>query len=198
MLSFISSARAGMPDSWFFNHFRIGMEWGYSQCLLLDRSYNIISQEGYRIFEDYTRLDLKPNGVVMVQVGVDVLPKLNLALYSGYIGVGENNRLIPLLLRASFFPRTTWERGTFFFAQGGPAWHPLIRNDSLNMMAGGGAGWRVPLSEDCNLDLLLSVKYLWDHPRIPNPEGPGYVPAHNIRRNDAGYCALDLTLAVNF
>ena len=48
------------------------------------------------------------------------------------------------------------------------------------------------------LKKLLGVKYLWDHPRIPNPDGPGYTPAHNIRRNDAGYCALDLTLAINF
>ena len=34
-----------IQDSWFFRHFRVGMEWGYSQCLFLNRNYNIFSEE---------------------------------------------------------------------------------------------------------------------------------------------------------
>ena len=190
--------QARMPDSWFFNRFRVGVEWGYTQCFWLSRTYNFYSEEGYRIFEDRSSLLLHPNALVMGQVGLDVLPTLNLAFYTGYIGVGEDNRLLPVLLRASWFPRTTAEQGIFVFGQGGPAWHTLTGGFQFAWTAGGGAGWRIPLSEDCNLDLQLGFKYLADHPRIPNPEGPGYVPAHNVRRNDANYCALDLTIAVNF
>lgn len=194
--SFAQQAR--MPDNWFFNHFQVGMEWGYSQCLFLSRNYNLFSEEGYRIHEQYNILLLRPNGVVMGQVGFDFARKFNLAIYAGYIGVGEDNRLYPLQLRTSFFPHTTAEQGVFVYLQGGPAWHTLAGGYNLGWLAVGGTGWRFPLSSDCNLDLLVGVKYLWDHPRIPNPDGPGYTPAHNIRRNDAGYCALDLTIAVNF
>lgn len=192
------SAHAAMPDNWFFRHFRIGMEWGYSQCLFLGRNYNIFSEEGYRIHEQHAGMHLAANGSVYAQIGCDILPKLNLALYAGYIGTGKDNRLYPLQLRASFFPKTTAAEGVFAYAQGGPAWHTLAGGYSLGWLAVLGGGYRLPLSMDCNLDLLVGVKYLRDHPRIPNPDGPGYTPAHNIRRNDADYCALDLTIAVNF
>ncbi len=192
------SAQSRMPDTWFFNHFRIGVEWGYSQCFFLYRNYNIFSEEGYRIHERYAGMHLRSNGAFYGQIGFDFARKYNLALYAGYIGVGENNRLLPIQLRASFFPHTTVEDGIFTYVQGGPAWHTLTGGYQLGWLATLGGGYRITLSADCNLDLLVGVKYLWDHPRIPNPDGPGYTPAHNIRRNDAGYCALDLTIAVNF
>ena len=198
LVSSWASAQSRMPDTWFFNHFRVGMEWGYSQCFFLYRNYNIFSEEGYRIHEQYDILFVRPNGVISGQVGVDFARKFNVAIYAGYIGVGEDNRLYPLQLRASFFPHTTAEQGVFAYLQGGPAWHTLSGGYNLGWMGVLGSGWRFPLSADCNLDLLVGFKCLWDHPLIPNPDGPGYTPAHNIRRNDAGYCALDLTIAVNF
>ena len=39
---------------------------------------------------------LAANGSVYAQIGCDILPKLNLALYAGYIGTGKDNREIAL------------------------------------------------------------------------------------------------------
>ena len=190
--------QARLPSTWFFDRFRLGVEWGYTQCFFLARNYNFFSEEGYRIHEQFSGMHLASNGSIYGQIGYDLHEKVNLALYVGYIGVGEDNRLLPVQLRASFFPKTTGADGLFTFAQGGPAWHTIAGGYNLGWLAGLGGGYRLTLSEDCNLDLMMGVKYLWDHPRIPNPERAGYVPAHNIRRNDAGYCALDLTIAINF
>jgi len=196
--SVFGTVQARMLDGWFFSRFRIGAEWGYSQCFFLARNYNIFSEEGYRIHEQSAGLYLRPNASLYGQIGVDIARRFNLAVYAGYIGVGENNRLLPLQLRASFFPKTPHGQGLFTYAQGGPAWHTITGGYTLAWLGGLGGGYRIPLSEACNLDLLAGVKFLWDHPRIPNPDGPGYTPAHNIRRNDAGYCTLDVTVAINF
>ncbi|MCR4824023.1 MAG: hypothetical protein K5849_01570 [Bacteroidales bacterium] len=188
-----------MPDNWFFSRFRIGMEWGYSQCFYRGWNYNFISEEGSRFYDRSYELHLKANGIVLGQIGFNMnKDRFNLSLLSGYIGVGENNQMIPFLLRFSYYPRTAAEDGMFAFAQAGPGLHIFPGEREAAWLASLGAGYRITLSLDCNLDLLLGIKYLYDHPLIPNPEGPGYVPRRNIRKNNAGYCALDLTLAVNF
>ncbi|MBQ9661319.1 MAG: hypothetical protein IJV37_08720 [Bacteroidales bacterium] len=189
---------AKLPDSWFFRHFRLGAEWGYSQCLYRSWSYNYFSEEGYRVYDDQQGWLLRPNGSVFLQIGYDLSAKVNVALNAGYLGTGENNRLLPVLLRLSYFPKTTTADGLFGWVQGGPALHfhteerPVAWTESL------GAGYRIALTEECNLDFLLGVRLTQDHPLIPNPEAPGYVSRHNILKNNAGYCALDLTIAVNF
>ena len=84
------------------------------------------------------------------------------------------------------------------YAQGGTAWHVHSTQGRMAWLATLGGGYRLRLSTDARLDLLVGLKYLHDHPSIPNPEGPGNVPEHNIRKNNAGYCALDISLAISF
>ena len=182
----------GLLDS---GRFTVGLEWGYTQGFYLARSYNFFSEEGYRIFEDNKGFLFTPNATVLAQFGFHLGDRLTLSLHSGYLGVGENNRLIPALLRLGFYPSTHSEDGLFAFVQGGAAWHEHEVLGGLAWLGSGGGGYRIHLGSSCNLDLLLGLKYLHDHPAIPNPEGPGNVPEHNIRRNDAGYCALDLSIA---
>ena len=43
------ASHAQMPEGWWVSRFRFGMEWGYSQCLWLDRDYNIISSGNSRL-----------------------------------------------------------------------------------------------------------------------------------------------------
>lgn len=190
---------AGTPYSSFFSRIRLGAEWGYSQCFFRAWNYNFISQEGSRFYENSADLYLQPNGILMLQAGVDLgQDRFNIGLSAGYIGVGKDNRVFPLLLRIAYFPVTTHSEGPFLHVQGGPAMHlhPVWRKPAW--MGAAGAGYRICLSDELNLDLLAGIKYLYDHPVIPNPEGPGNVPERNIRKNDAGYCALDLTVAISF
>lgn len=187
-----------IPAGSFFDRFVLGMEWGYTQCFFLSRNYNFITEEGYRAFEKSDAFNFRSNAQVLASVGYRVSEQLTLGLYGGYIGVGEQNRLIPALLRASYFPSTDSEDGLFAYAQGGAAWHVHSTEGRTAWLATLGGGYRFRLSYDTHLDLLIGIKYLHDHPSIPNPEGPGNVPERNIRMNNAGYCALDISIAVSF
>ena len=187
-----------IPTGTFFDHFVLGVEWGYTQCVFQTRNYNFISEEGYRVYEKNSAFYAHANAQILANIGYRLSEQVTLSLYSGYIGVGAQNRLIPVLLRASYFPYTDSKDGWFGYAQGGTAWHVHSTQGRMAWLATLGGGYRLRLSTDARLDLLVGLKYLHDHPSIPNPEGPGNVPEHNIRKNNAGYCALDISLAISF
>lgn len=193
----IASART--PDGSFISRVRLGVEWGYSQGFLQVWNYNFISQEGSRFYDNSAEPRLQPNGIVIFLAGMDLYQdRIHLGLAAGYAGAGRDNRVFPLLLRFCYFPKSTHADGIFVQLQGGPALHlhPVWRQPAWTGSVGG--GYRICLSDELNLDLTAGIKYLYDHPLIPNPEGPGNVPERNIRKNDAGYCALDLTIALSF
>lgn len=200
LLLALSSGATGrtIPAGSFFDRFVLGAEWGYTQCFYQNRNYNFITEEGYRVFEQNSSFYGHANAQVLGTIGFRLSEQLTLGLYSGYIGIGEKNRLIPACLRASYFPSTDSEDGLFAYAQGGAAWHVHSTEGRMAWLAILGGGYRIRLSYDAHLDLLFGIKYLHDHPSIPNPEGPGNVPEHNIRMNNAGYCALDISIAVSF
>ena len=180
------------------DRFSYGVEWGYSQCFLLARDYNFLSEEGYRVFEQYTDFDWHANGQIFARVGFSLTDRTQISLLGGYFGTGENNRLLPALLRLAYFPATERQDGWQFWLQGGPAWHVHAIAGKMALLAEAGAGYRLCLHPACSMDLLVGLKYLYDHPSIPNPEAPGNVPAHNIRKNVAGHCALDISIAFSF
>ena len=192
------SSEARLPDGWFFRRFNLGVEWGYTQGLFQTWDYNIVSEEGYRIYDKDGEFLFHSNASLAGQIGFLLNDYFVVALYGGYAGMGNGKRLIPVQLRLSWFFDPLDEDGGFLFIQGGPAFHVRMQEMRPAWLFASGFGYRLRLNYDCNLDFSLGVKYLNDHPLLPNPEGPGYVPMHHIRKNNAGYYALDLSVGFNF
>ena len=192
------SSEARLPDSWFFRRFNMGLEWSYTQSVLRTWDYNILSEEGYRIYDKDAAFMFHPNASVSAQIGFLLDDRFVISLHGGYAGIGKGNRLLPLQLRLSWFPDTFDGGGRFIYLQGGPAFRIRPQEMRQAWLFVSGMGYRLRLNTECNLDLSLGLKYLYDHPLLPNPEGPGYVPAHNIRKNNAGSFALDLSMGFNF
>lgn len=178
---------------------RFSCEWGYVQTIYHDYHFNILSEEGYRINESFYGFSPHPNGLLLLGAGF-VVPaeKLMISIHGGYSGIHEGNRVIPALLRVSFFPRTIQDDGMFYYAQSGAGFHlPAGLKTRVSLMSGLGAGYRIALSERFSLDLILTAMAAFSHPPVPNPEGPGFVAEQNVRTSDAHYGALSLTIAVN-
>ncbi len=192
------SSEARLPDTWFFRRFNMGLEWSYTQSVLRIWDYNILSEEGYRIYDKDAALMFHPNASISAQIGFLLNEYLVIAIHGGYAGMGKGNRLLPVQLRLSWFPDPVDEDGGFFYLQGGPAFHLRPLQMRPAWLFASGLGYRLRLNMDCNLDFCLGLKCLYDHPMLPNPEGPGYVPAHNIRKNNAGTLALDFSMGFNF
>ena len=196
-ISASASARV-LPAEPPFNRLRFTAEWGYTQGFFLYRDYNFISEEGYRVYDRSHGFNWSPNAQFMARLGYPLSARSVLSLCTGYMGVGKDNRLLPVTLRYDFYPRSFYEDGIFVYAQGGTAWHIHTTAGQMALLASTGCGYRFRLCDGCALDLLVGVKYLRDHPALPDPERPGNVPEHNIRKNVAGYCALDFSVAISF
>ena len=191
------SSEARLPDGRFFRRVNMGLEWSYTQSLLRTWNYNLLSEEGYRIFDKDAAFMFHPNANVSAQIGFLLNDHFVIALHGGYAGIGKDNRLIPVQLRLTWFPEPVDEDGGFFYLQGGPAFHLRPQEMRQAWLFVSGMGYRLRLNAECNLDFSLGLKYLYDHPLLPDPEGPGYVPAQNIRKNNAGSFALDLSMGFN-
>lgn len=194
-----SQEMQGGESHGFFDRLRFSCEWGYLQSLYTDWHYNILSEEGYRINERSYGLDPHPNGLLLIGAGfVPPGDLMMISLHGGYSGIHEGNRIIPALLRFSFFPKTVSADGIFCYAQAGAGFHiPKTFKTRVSTIAGLGAGYRFAFTRRCSLDLMLNVSGARSKPPIPNPDGPGYVDEKNIRSNSAGYLEVGLTISVN-
>lgn len=191
---------AKLPDTWFMRHFKVGVEWGYSETFYKYRHYNIVSDEGYRIDEASRGFYFFPNGQLSFRVSYDVTDKFSLSLGTGMSGTGDDCRLYPVTLRLGFFPHTTLSDGFFTFIEGGLGIPAPLDNEQESKAAVGyvGEGYRLALAPHCFLDLMIKLQYLYNRPLIDAQDGQGYVPESSIRQNMAGYCSIGISAALSF
>ncbi len=192
--------KAGQGEDAFRGRVSFGLEWGYFQNLYKFRHINIISQEGSRINHSFSGLAAQSNGSIMARVGYDFHEKVRASLYCGYAGISEGCRVYPVLMRLSFAPGGLYGDGLFSFIDGGIGFRtkPTEYDRLAVPMADIGEGYRILLTPYHSIELLLSVRAIYDNPAIENPEGDGYVRSENIRSNVAEYLSLNLSIALSF
>lgn len=180
---------------------RYGLEWGFTPTLLASYHFNYISDEGYRVNDQGGGGYFAANGSILAHFGVNVTETFSLSLLSGAVGISEGNRVFPAMLRVSAYPKGVSSDGIFIFADGGVGFHadnPNTPTKKNAVLASLGGGYRFALSRSISFDLLASLRGAYDHASILNPDGPGYIPEQNIRRNNAGYIALNISAALTF
>ena len=192
---FCISARAQAP------RVRYGLEWGISPTFMQSRDINYISAEGYRVDEDWSGHKFDVNGLVMAEFGVNLNDYFALSLYAGYAGLEKGNRVFPLLLRMSAFPKGMTSDGIIIFADGGAGFHSAIPDASTPptaIIADAGTGYHLALSRSIGLDFLLSLRGSFDHTLIKDADTGNWVPDADIRRNATRCYALCFSIGLNF
>lgn len=183
----------------FFSRVHYDIDWGYSQHFYTYHSYNFINSEGNRIPGGRQGMDWSPAGCFLLGAGYDITPKLGMELLAGYAGATSKDRYLPILLRLDYYYQGYAQKGTFSFIQGGAGLRmPFGNSGKMSVLGAIGQGYRIPLAAGINLDLKMSLQFTFDTPPIPDPDGPGNVPERNIRKNNARYYALNISLGINF
>ena len=179
--------------------FDLYVEWGYTQSLFGKFKYNILSSEGGRLYDSHRGAKFCSNGDLLAGVMMKLGQKNGITFLSGYSGVPSTSRIIPLELRYSYFCKGFENDGFFTFAEGGIGLKIESEFDTFPAyMAVLGSGYRLKLSPGSSIDFLLEMKSIFDRPKIPDPEGQGYVKAENILSNMAYYYGLNLSVALSF
>ena len=174
-----------------------GIEWGYDATVIDAYHYNYMdAADGFRIDEEAVKPMLYSNGHAMAHLTVEFARRWALGLYAGYAGVQQRTRIFPLALRSTYFMESFRDDGQFLFMEGGAGLHETRKG--ISPFGRLGYGYRAVLTRRSSIDFSASLRVTADHPPIYDNSIPGYVSEENIRRSDALYGAVILSVALNF
>lgn len=178
-----------------------GAEWGFVPALFNSHHFNYIANEGYRFDDSNSGPCFMPSGEILAVLGLDLGRYADISIKSGLLGISSGNRIIPVELDASVFLRGNASDGLFFYGGAGMGVHshketvPDLKPCIFSRI---GTGHRIVLDRYVSVDFKAGISAAFDHVNIIEADTGTYVPGHNIRRNSAGYYALNISIALNF
>lgn len=176
----------------------LGVEWGYSVSFHNIRHFNYLDAEGSRIDVNDRFFKAGSNAGILASIGVNIAEKCNLSLCSGYLGVEDNIRIVPLLARFTVVPSGV-HKGGFILTLDGGAGIDVLNTGRILPLADFGTGYRVGFDSGICLDFKFMLRGVYDNPSIFDPTfDDGYVPASNIKTNQAVYLSAGLSAALCF
>lgn len=187
-------AGAAAPPEWI----RFSVDWGYSQQIYKMEHFNYITDEGYRVDDGCQVFDLYPNARVSARASMLLNDYATVGLAFSYMGCGAKERMYPLMLTAAWYPKSYFEDGIFLHADAGTFIPSSGYSRKASIIGEIGPGYRVVLGGRFSVDFKMDLRITYTRPPIPLSDSTGYVEERNIRRNNAVYCALDFSIAVNF
>lgn len=180
------------------SRFRWGLEWGYGASGFKYWSNNYFdSKVGYRIWDEGHEFAVIPNAYAGLYAGFDLGRRINLALFSGTMGIYSDRQVIPLGLRVTYAFMGQDSQGALALLGGGLCFHDFFVSSPGQYLQIGG-GYRIKLNGKMNMDLLAHLRACDDHPPIWDEENGAYVDAVNIRKNLAVYTSFELGVAIGF
>ncbi|MCR5561064.1 MAG: hypothetical protein K6F58_04515 [Bacteroidales bacterium] len=180
---------------------RWGLDWGYGLDVYkywdinyIDNSSPYISP---RVYDQDSDFCARPYAYVTASMGFEPFSWMAVSVFSGISGASEERSVIPLGVRASFFPRGNTSHGPLLLAGGGVAFG---LGSGFNGTCFGllGGGWRFSLNPDWNLDFYLRLRVLKDAPPIWDEQNRNYVEENLIRKNLTIRASLGLGMAISF
>lgn len=196
LLAAVLNASAARPSSVPF--FKYGLEWGTTGTLYTTMHQNYTAEEGYRVDDNRDYWTYISNAFFLANIGFNITERLSLGVYSGYSGISTENRIIPLTGRASFYPKGIASDGMVCFLDGGVGFKDIKNPSAVCMLGSLGSGYHLALSRSVSIDFLANLRYALDHPEIIDPDSGKAVPSGHIRRNNASYCSINFSIAINF
>lgn len=195
ILACIPAIAAGPQGVPFFEY---GLEWGSSSTLYTSRHQNYTSDEGYRINESHSGWTFVSGGYITVNMGLNVTRWLNVGINTGYAGITEGRRAIPLTARASFYPKGIDSDGIMCFLDGGVGFTDIRVPSKTCTLFSLGTGYHLAFSRLVGLNFICKLRLASDHPDIMDIDSGEKVPTGRIRENIANYWSLNCGIALDF
>ena len=173
-----------------------GLEWGYIASMTTFYHYNFYAPEGFRVDEKGLLWGCMSSADVYLNVGWNINPVWNLALYLGYTGVGEMHKALPVSIRGTrYFKANTPQDRWFVFADGGSG--ICLKTPVQEILTGKiGGGYQMSLSRDTKLNFLFSARSTFTHPSVYYDSNR--IPMNRTNRNNAVVGAVSIGLGLTF
>ena len=144
--------------------FHYGCEWGIQTGIVNSLDCRFISYEGYLVNYQTTDYGVHVNGMVTAFAGYDVLRRVNLSVHTGYLGLADGERGVPVTLRlTTYLSASPGEKGSSVFAEGGIS---ITRDVPVSRLYRLGYSFRARLADFLALDLNAGLQISYSHPII--------------------------------
>lgn len=173
-----------------------GLEWGYVASVTTLYHNNFYAPEGFRVDEKGMSWGYRSNADMYLNIGWNIDPEWNLALYIGYTGVGDLHKALPVSIRGTRYFKTAQSQDRWFvFADGGSGL--CLKTPIQEIFTGKiGGGYQMALSRDTKLNILLSARGTFTHPSIFYDDAR--IPMNRTNRNNAIVGAISFGLGLTF
>lgn len=197
--SYGASPAGGAAGRGFASRLRGGVEWGYTQGVWHWYHYNYLTDAMARVDSKDGAFELHPGGHVYAYIGYQVGRRWELDALSGWAGVWEGRRIVPVDLRVTRYFSGLDRNGVKAFVEAGEIIsHNVANSDFPSNIVKIGCGYRLMLTTRSAVDLSISVHRCIDHPATVTDPRYGYlVPAGHLRRSDTAYMGVNFSMSVN-
>lgn len=176
--------------------FTCGLEWGGGVTVLGYHDYNYLVESGYRMNDSDISFDGTLTASILVNAGYVIGNRFQVSLCSGYEGIDRNIRVVPILLRGTFFKNGYRSDGFLAYVGGGVGITDVERRSvALGRM---GAGYRIVLSKATCLDFILSANLSIRNPDLLDPDSHMPIADNRITVNNLYLGKLGLSIALSF
>ena len=138
------------------SRWEFGVEWGLSPALFYWNRVDFLTEDNYLIRSTCRDWTFQTCGLALVHAGYEIAPQVRLNLYSGFQGLSDNARIIPLGMQAAWYFSPMDGDGGFLFG-GGAAGIPLA-DVPFSWTGDLGAGYRIALGSRTYLDFKGSFR----------------------------------------
>lgn len=194
LILFNNNVNARERKSETFPRFTTGVEWGYAAAVWEVFHYNFFSQEGYRVNEVGESSVFHNYGDMYLHAGYNFNENWNISLYAGYSGMTDRHKAVPIYLRGSrYFGKDAMKDRWFTFIDIGSG--ICLKKPVQEIIIGRlGGGYRISLSRDTKLDLMIALRMNYTHPEVFHEGKP--IPHETVNRNDMYIGAISISMAL--
>lgn len=189
----------GSSEHGFFSRLRGGVEWGYTQGIWHWYHYNYLTDAMARVNSEDGRFVVSSNGHIYAYIGYQIGRRWQLDLISGWAGIWQDRRVVPIDLRATrYFSGLNNNGFKAFFEVGELISHNVAGSDFPSNIMKLGGGFRIMLTSRSAVDLSLSLQRCIDHPAdIHDPAYNYDVAPDHLRRSDTSYTGINFSISIN-
>lgn len=178
---------------------RWGADWGYGLDIYHYWNINYLdTQVGYRVWDQDYEWQARPNAYACLKLGYEVLPWMEVSVFSGIMGISEGRKIIPAGLQIGIAPGGNANAGPVFNISGGAGFKSGGYSPVPAAFAMMGGGWRFRINSVWDMDLLLRTRLCKDSPPVWDKDDGIYITEENVRRNVALTASLEFGIALSF
>lgn len=193
MVLFHTGAGAGNTS---FPRLTYGVEWSYIGVFYSGYHYNFFAPEGYRVDSREYGFMYDSNAEGYIHIGYNLSAQDNISLYTGLTAIMDYHHTIPVSIRYTrYYGKDHLSDRWFSFIDLGSG-YSVKANPQFILTGKFGGGYRISLSRDTKLDILVSLRSTLTHPDIVYYDIP--INHEKINRNNAYISALSLGMALTF